>query len=95
MIAELQQAVANYAHALDELNVSELEAILTKTPPGSSRCPDRECSVRSPDARRCSTSSVTGTQPGPEGCVTVYLRPANPAAHTDMSFSWSVHALVA
>ncbi|MFJ9213333.1 hypothetical protein CU044_6182 [Streptomyces sp. L-9-10] len=27
MIAELQQAVANYAHALDELNVPELEAV--------------------------------------------------------------------
>ena len=30
MIAELQQAVANYAHALDELNVPELEAVLTE-----------------------------------------------------------------
>ncbi|MGA5206369.1 hypothetical protein [Streptomyces variegatus] len=27
MIAELQQAVANYAHALDELKVPELEAV--------------------------------------------------------------------
>ncbi|MFE9687759.1 hypothetical protein [Streptomyces sp. NPDC006285] len=30
MIAELQQAVAKYAHALDELDVPELEAILTE-----------------------------------------------------------------
>ena len=30
MIAEPQQAVAHYAHALDELNVPELEAILTE-----------------------------------------------------------------
>ena len=30
MIAELQHAVANYAHALDELNVPALEAILTQ-----------------------------------------------------------------
>ncbi|MGW0948129.1 hypothetical protein ACWD4O_37025 [Streptomyces sp. NPDC002623] len=30
MIAELQQAVANYAHALDELNVPELGAVLTE-----------------------------------------------------------------
>ncbi|MYU00005.1 MULTISPECIES: nuclear transport factor 2 family protein [unclassified Streptomyces] len=30
MIAELQQAVANYAHALDELNIAELEAVLTE-----------------------------------------------------------------
>jgi ketosteroid isomerase-like protein len=30
VIAELQQAVANYAHALDELNVPELEAVLTE-----------------------------------------------------------------
>lgn len=30
MIAELQQAVAHYAHALDELNVPELEAVLTE-----------------------------------------------------------------
>lgn len=30
MIAELQLAVANYAHALDELNVPELEAVLTE-----------------------------------------------------------------
>lgn len=30
MIAELQQAVANYAHALDELNTPALEAILTQ-----------------------------------------------------------------
>ncbi|WP_327280731.1 MULTISPECIES: nuclear transport factor 2 family protein [unclassified Streptomyces] len=30
MIAELQQAVANCAHALDELNVPELEAVLTE-----------------------------------------------------------------
>ncbi|MFD4763822.1 nuclear transport factor 2 family protein [Streptomyces sp. NPDC058439] len=30
MIAELQQAVANYAHALDELNVPELETVLTE-----------------------------------------------------------------
>lgn len=28
MIAELQQAVARYSHALDELNVAELEAVL-------------------------------------------------------------------
>lgn len=27
MITELQQAVAHYAHALDELNVPELEAL--------------------------------------------------------------------
>ncbi|WP_069758288.1 nuclear transport factor 2 family protein [Streptomyces sp. LUP47B] len=30
MIAELQQAVAKYAHALDELNVPQLEAVLTE-----------------------------------------------------------------
>ncbi|MEV1320072.1 nuclear transport factor 2 family protein [Micromonospora arborensis] len=30
MITELQHAVANYAHALDELNVPALEAILTQ-----------------------------------------------------------------
>ncbi|MDX3454693.1 nuclear transport factor 2 family protein [Streptomyces sp. ME02-8801-2C] len=30
MIAELRQVVAHYAHALDELNVPELEAILTE-----------------------------------------------------------------
>ncbi|AGZ45277.1 nuclear transport factor 2 family protein [Actinoplanes friuliensis] len=30
MIAELQQAVATYAHALDELDVPALEAILTE-----------------------------------------------------------------
>jgi hypothetical protein len=30
VIAELQQAVANYAHALDALNVPELEAVLTE-----------------------------------------------------------------
>ncbi|WP_240799138.1 hypothetical protein [Streptomyces sp. A0958] len=30
MIAELQQAVANYAHAPDELDVPELEASLTE-----------------------------------------------------------------
>ncbi|MER6083824.1 nuclear transport factor 2 family protein [Streptomyces sp. NPDC001833] len=30
MIAELQQAVAHYAHALDELNEPELEAVLTE-----------------------------------------------------------------
>ncbi|MFJ8637457.1 hypothetical protein [Streptomyces sp. NPDC093568] len=30
MIAELQQAVANCAHALDELNVPEPEAVLTE-----------------------------------------------------------------
>ncbi|MFF5139348.1 nuclear transport factor 2 family protein [Streptomyces sp. NPDC013157] len=30
MIAELQQAVAHYAHALDELNVPALEAVLTE-----------------------------------------------------------------
>ncbi|MFJ9909235.1 nuclear transport factor 2 family protein [Streptomyces sp. NPDC101152] len=30
MIAELQQAVANYAYALDELNVPELETVLTE-----------------------------------------------------------------
>ncbi|MER5436030.1 nuclear transport factor 2 family protein [Streptomyces sp. NPDC002588] len=30
MIAELQQAVARYAHALDELNVPELEAVLAE-----------------------------------------------------------------
>lgn len=30
MIAELQQAVANYAHALDELNMPQLEAVLTE-----------------------------------------------------------------
>ncbi|MEU7061890.1 nuclear transport factor 2 family protein [Streptomyces sp. NPDC046197] len=43
MIAELQQAVANYAHALDELNVPELETVLTEdttwtfTMPGQGR----------------------------------------------------------
>ncbi|MFE5584002.1 nuclear transport factor 2 family protein [Kitasatospora sp. NPDC056531] len=30
MIAELQQAVAHYAHALDELKVPALEAVLTE-----------------------------------------------------------------
>ncbi|MEU6379168.1 nuclear transport factor 2 family protein [Streptomyces sp. NPDC046909] len=30
MIAELQQTVANFAHALDELNVPELETVLTE-----------------------------------------------------------------
>ncbi|MFI1647554.1 nuclear transport factor 2 family protein [Streptomyces avidinii] len=30
MIAEVQQVVANYTHALDELNVPELEAVLTE-----------------------------------------------------------------
>ncbi|WP_225860421.1 nuclear transport factor 2 family protein [Streptomyces triticiradicis] len=30
MIAELQQAVARYAHVLDELNVPELETVLTE-----------------------------------------------------------------
>lgn len=30
MIAELQQVVANYAHALDELNLPDLEGILTE-----------------------------------------------------------------
>ncbi|MER7582248.1 nuclear transport factor 2 family protein [Kitasatospora sp. NPDC097691] len=30
MIAELQQAVSNYAHALDEPNVPEPEAVLTE-----------------------------------------------------------------
>jgi ketosteroid isomerase-like protein len=30
VIAEIQQAVANYAHALDELNVPELETVLTE-----------------------------------------------------------------
>ncbi|CCK24661.1 hypothetical protein BN159_0282 [Streptomyces davaonensis JCM 4913] len=30
MTAEPQQAVAHYAHALDELNVPELEAVLTE-----------------------------------------------------------------
>lgn len=30
MTAELQQTVANYAHALDELNVPGLEAVLTE-----------------------------------------------------------------
>jgi hypothetical protein len=30
VIAELQQAVAKYAHARDELNVPELEAVLTE-----------------------------------------------------------------
>lgn len=30
MTAELQQVVARYAHALDELNVPELEAVLTE-----------------------------------------------------------------
>ncbi|GGN38831.1 nuclear transport factor 2 family protein [Streptomyces fuscichromogenes] len=30
MIAELQQTVARYAHALDELNPSELEAVLAE-----------------------------------------------------------------
>ncbi|MFF1300871.1 MULTISPECIES: nuclear transport factor 2 family protein [unclassified Streptomyces] len=30
MIAELQQAVARYSHALDELNVPELEAVLAE-----------------------------------------------------------------
>ncbi|MEU1879055.1 nuclear transport factor 2 family protein [Streptosporangium sp. NPDC020072] len=30
MIADLQQAVARYAHALDELNAAELEAVLTE-----------------------------------------------------------------
>ncbi|MET8768898.1 nuclear transport factor 2 family protein [Streptomyces sp. NPDC004658] len=30
MIADLQQAVAHYAHALDELNAAELEAVLTE-----------------------------------------------------------------
>ena len=30
MIAELQQAVAHYAHAVDELNVPDLEAVLTE-----------------------------------------------------------------
>jgi len=30
VIAELQHAVANYAHALDELNVPALEAVLTE-----------------------------------------------------------------
>ncbi|WP_445525431.1 nuclear transport factor 2 family protein [Streptomyces cyslabdanicus] len=30
MIAELQQAVANYTHALDELNMPQLETILTE-----------------------------------------------------------------
>lgn len=30
MIAELQQAAANYAHTVDELNVSELETVLTE-----------------------------------------------------------------
>ncbi|GGS94134.1 nuclear transport factor 2 family protein [Streptomyces cinerochromogenes] len=32
MIAELQQAVAHYAHALDELNVPEPEAVLAEDP---------------------------------------------------------------
>lgn len=30
MIAEVQKAVADYAHALDELNVPQLEAVLTE-----------------------------------------------------------------
>ncbi|MCX5151696.1 nuclear transport factor 2 family protein [Streptomyces sp. NBC_00320] len=30
MTAELRQAVANYAHALDELNVPEPEAVMTE-----------------------------------------------------------------
>ncbi|MFC8435520.1 nuclear transport factor 2 family protein [Streptomyces sp. NPDC057253] len=30
MIAELQQTVVDYAHALDELNVPELETVLTE-----------------------------------------------------------------
>ncbi|MDH6554046.1 ketosteroid isomerase-like protein [Streptomyces sp. SAI-117] len=30
MITELQQTVAHYAHALDELNVPELESVLTE-----------------------------------------------------------------
>ncbi|WP_263103079.1 hypothetical protein [Kitasatospora sp. DSM 101779] len=30
MIAELQQAVAHYAHALDEVNVPEPEAVLSE-----------------------------------------------------------------
>ncbi|MER7210569.1 nuclear transport factor 2 family protein [Streptosporangium sp. NPDC000239] len=30
MIADLQQAVARYAHALDELNAAELEAVMTE-----------------------------------------------------------------
>ncbi|MFF3402952.1 hypothetical protein ACFYW6_31145 [Streptomyces sp. NPDC002659] len=56
MIAELQQAVAHYAHAGDELNVPELEAVLTEDTTWTFTCPDRECSARSPDARRCSPS---------------------------------------
>lgn len=30
MIAELQHTMANYAHALDELNVPALEGVLTQ-----------------------------------------------------------------
>lgn len=58
MTAELQQAVANYAQALDELNVPEPEAVMTEDTTWTFTIPGQECSARSPDARRCSTSSA-------------------------------------
>lgn len=42
MIAELQHVVANYAHALDELNVPALEAILTQNTTWSFTVPGQE-----------------------------------------------------
>ncbi|MFB7667578.1 hypothetical protein ACFC1R_27200 [Kitasatospora sp. NPDC056138] len=42
MIAELQQAVAHYAHALDELKVPALEAVLGRPGDHTSQISSRE-----------------------------------------------------
>ncbi|MER7193746.1 hypothetical protein [Streptomyces flaveolus] len=43
MIAELQQAVANSAHALDELNVPRLEGVLTEDTAWKGAAPPEQC----------------------------------------------------
>ncbi|WP_201787180.1 hypothetical protein [Actinoplanes sp. TFC3] len=56
MTAELQHAVANYAHALDELNVSALEAILPQDTTWTFTVPGQ--GVLGPVAGRMSTPAL-------------------------------------
>ncbi|MFD7915961.1 hypothetical protein ACFV30_35500 [Streptomyces sp. NPDC059752] len=67
MIAELQQAVANCAHAPDELNVPELETVLTQDTTWTSTMPGQ--GVPGPAAGRAAVPAARITHPARAAAV--------------------------
>ncbi|MFE1875758.1 hypothetical protein ACFW9N_33665 [Streptomyces sp. NPDC059496] len=67
MIAEFQQAVVHYAHAPDELNVPELEVVLTQDTTWTSTMPGQ--GVLGPVAGRAAVPAARITHPARAAAV--------------------------